>query len=131
MTTNTKAIIDKNKRHILRCYEGKGGATQFVADVDHYTRSFKTNPYNAILNYVCQAPDLLWKTADVEDYLVSLGFDRRRVESENYDSWYYYTLMMARDGVKLYEDLKKKGVEKTRKAIAVKKKTAGQHPFGL
>ena len=66
----------------------------------------------------------------MEDYLVSLGFDRRRVESENYDSWHYYTHLMARDGAKLYEDLKKKGVGKTKKAIAVKTKTA-KGPFGL
>lgn len=129
MTTNTKAIIDKNKRHILAQYKGKGGATAFVEDVDHYCKSFKVTPYHAILKYVCEAPDLLFKTYDVENYLVSLGFDRRRVESENYDSWYYYTHLMARDGAKLYEELKKKGVEKTKKAIAVKKKKSG--PFGL
>lgn len=129
MTTNTKEIIDKNKRHILNCYKGRGGAKAFMDMVEMGMRSGMT-PYNAILNYVCEAPDLLWKTADVENYLVSLGFDRRRVEREDYDSWYYYKHLMARDGSKLYEELKKKGVEKTKKAIAVKRssKTNG---FGL
>lgn len=129
MTTNTKAIIDKNKRHILNCYKGKGGATQFVEDVDNYVKNFRVDPYHAILDYVCQAPDLLFYTSDIENYLVSLGFDKRRVKSENYDSWYYYTHMMARDGAKLYEELKKKGIEKTKKSIAVKKKE--KMPFGL
>ena len=127
MTTNTKAIIDKNKRHILNCYKGKGGATAFVNDVDHYCRNFRVDPYHAILDYVCQAPDLLYKTTDIERYLISLGFDKRRVESENYDSWYYYTHMMARDGAKLYEDIKSKGVKATRKKVA-KRVPA---PFGL
>lgn len=130
MTTNTKAIIDKNKRHILNCYKGKGGASAFVEEVSHYCKSFRTDPYHAILDYVCQAPDLLFKTKDVEDYLVSLGFDRRRVERDDYDSWYYYTHMMARDGAKLYEELKKKGVAKIKKAISVKR-TSKTNGFGL
>ena len=129
MTTNTKAIIDKNKRHILNCYKGKGGAQAFIDTVDLGVKR-GMSPYNSILHYVCQAPDLLFENYKIERYLISLGFDRRRVESESYDSWYYYTHMMARDGAKLYEELKTKGVARTKKAISVKKKKKPA-PFGL
>lgn len=131
MTTNTIEIINKNKRHILNCYKGRGGATAFVETVDMGVRQGMT-PYNAILNYVCQAPDLLYKTWDVENYLVrELGFDRKRVEREDYDSWYYYTHLMARDGAKLYEELKKKGLKSVKKGIAAKKTAKKPAPFGL
>lgn len=129
MTSNTKAIIDKNKRHILKCYERKGGATQFVKDVDYFMEHNRISPQRAITEYICQWPRLLFENYKIAQYLISLGFDKNRVERDDYDVWDVYTHLMARDGTKLYEDLKKNGVEKTVKALSVKKKE--KLPFGL
>ena len=133
MTTNSKKIIDANKRHILNCYKGKGGATQFVKDIDHYKTFPDTyrQPYKA-MDYVLQAPDLLWRTADVERYLHSIGLiDDRRIEKFG-GAWELYTALMKRDGAKLYEDLKKKGLKGTLKSTKPKRKSMSRtNEFGL
>lgn len=103
MTTNSKKIIDANKRHILNCYKGKGGATAFVKEIDHYRTYPDTygQAYRA-MNYVIQAPDLLWRTVDVERYLHSIGLiDDRRIERFG-GAWELYTALMKRDGIALW-----------------------------
>jgi len=126
MTTNTKAIIDKNKRHILAQYKGRGGAKQFVKEVEGYMSYDRySSPYKA-MEYIVNEPGLLYTNYDIERYLISLGLDP--VRFKKFGMWDLYRSLMQRDGAKLYEELKKKGVEKTKKAIAVKKKSG---PFGL
>lgn len=69
---------------------------------------------------------------DIERYLKSLGLDP--VRFKKFGMWDLYRSLMQRDGAKLYEDLKKKGLKGTLKATSPKRakpRSPRTNEFGL
>ena len=137
MTTNSKKIIDANKRHILNEFKGQGGTTSFVKNVDHVRQAYGGRygpliPYKAIYEMYYSLGYGLVYNGPIRQYLHSIGLTNDSIldrDDGNY-LFHLYASLMARDGAKLYEDIKSKGVKATKKKI-VKKKQSKTNEFGL
>lgn len=126
--TYTKAIIEKNYRHIANQYRGDGGLTEFVRQVDMEKRHYGMNPYNAVAQ-IASSGKFLTYTPDIVKYLATLGLtDQRRLEKYEWNGMYgpfaLYVALMARDGAKLYELLKAGKNPLTKKKPKAKKNEA-------
>lgn len=112
MTTNTKAIITKNQKHIISYFHPSDYGTRtkaeaFMSEVQHYMRGgYGPTPYHAIYQMVWNG-DFLVSDYDIIQYLKSLGLtdERRVVGFKNYRNegpMELYASLLARDGAKLY-----------------------------
>lgn len=134
MTTNTKAIIQANQKMILKEFKGQGGATGFVKEVDHIRQAYAgrygpLTPYKAIYEMYSSIGYGLVYNEPIRQYLHSIGLtdDKKLDRDGGYYIFHIYASLMARDGAKLYESIKSKGVKATKKKVS-KKVPA---PFGL
>lgn len=119
--TYTKEIITRNQNHIKSYFEGNGGMTAFVRQVDVYMDApNRMTPYHAIANMAMDGYFLIY-TTDVVKYLHRLGLtDDKKLDKFKWSYNSYgvrhdidgpmalYTALLARDGAKLYESWVKK-----------------------
>lgn len=116
MTTNTKAIIAKNQKHIMSYFHAKDygartNAEAFMSEVQHYMRGgYGPYPYHAIYQMAWNGCFLVGNY-DIIRYLKSIGLtdEGRIVGFKNYRNegpMELYASLLARDGAKLYEAYK-------------------------
>lgn len=148
-TTNSVGIIRKNQKHILdvawrytdREDKVKSKAEAFVKWIDAYKDRDHPTAYSVITWRLSGGEGLIY-TSEIRKYLHSLGLtDDRRLDNFNFKYWDYrwkemdgpmglYMALVARDGQKLYNSLKK-----GKNPVAPKKKKTVRKPktngFGL
>lgn len=145
MSTNTATIIRKNQKHlmdhvwyIMSGEEGvKSKADAFVKYIDAYIEPYPgPSTAYAVLNARVSGGEFLIYTDDIRKYLHSLGLtDDRKLDNFKFEYWDYgkhemtgptglYMALLARDGNKLYQSLKKGrnplAPAKKKKTVAVK-----------
>lgn len=137
MTTNTKAIITANQKAILREFKGQGGATNFVKTVDYVRQAYAgrygpLTPYKAIYEMYHSLGYGLIYNGPIRQYLHSIGLtdDRRLDRDGGNDLFHIYASLMARDGAKLYDEIKSKGVKAAKKKMT-KRTQSKTNEFGL
>ena len=105
MTTYTKMIIEKNQKEILSAFSGRNKKKQFYDEVTRLMKHFRTDVYHTIMLMADGGMFRIYYP-EITDYLVSLGLkDRKRLEKT--DVWSLYKHLLARDGTKLYEKIRK------------------------
>lgn len=113
MTTNTKAIISKNQKHIMSYFYAKDYGTRtkaeaFMSEVQHYMRGgYGSTPYHAIYQMAWNG-NFLVGNYEIVQYLKSLGLtnEGRVMGFKNYRNegpMELYASLLARDGAKLYD----------------------------
>lgn len=116
VNTNSKEIIEKNKRHIIK---QMGGKTVFFNEVSNYMKYQRgMTPYRAIYE-MAQGGDFLIYNEDIRKYLHRLGLkDDEKLDKfrspRGYGMAELYWSLMARDGERLFKDIEKEKAKKSR-----------------
>ena len=115
MTTNSKSIIEKNQRYILRCF---GGKQNFHHDISVKLRDHHGIVYNTVYAMFSEYGFGAVYYSSMLEYLSKAipKFDESRYFYKNGDLKTdmverTYCGMMARDGTKLYEKICKEHPE--------------------
>lgn len=114
VNTNSKEIIEKNKRHIAREIGGK----KVFYDTMKSLMSGRMSAYNAAY-HIAEGGSLLWRSADILAYLKRLGLkDEEKLmkyrTTKGTGPDYLYFALMARDGERLFKDIEKEKAKKSR-----------------
>ena len=136
----SKEIIAKNQKTILSDFDGKTTAQReknFVEEMEHYMKSkrdYRTTPYQAIKDMLNDATVGTPYTYQRLKYLNGLGLTKykaedlekmtdRMAEKAMDEGEALYQHIMARDGEKLYDEIKAGKTATVKKKTAPKKRT--------